>query len=83
MQISPTLEIEPLLVDYVVKLFELGMPLNRNGVIELAMSMIDGHQIEEKIRVWKKKHIFYSDNKAMLGKAGTTSTSSCIAIRID
>jgi hypothetical protein len=52
------------------------MPLNRNGVIELAMSMIDGHPIEEKIRVWKKKHIFYSDDKAMLGKAGTTSTSS-------
>jgi hypothetical protein len=44
-QTSPMAEIELLLVDYVVKLSDIGMPLNKGGVIELATAMISGlHQ---------------------------------------
>ncbi len=48
-QTSLMAEIEPLLVDYVVKLSDIGMPLNKGGVIELATSMISDLPLEEKV----------------------------------
>ncbi len=66
-QTSPMAEIEPLLVEYVVKLSEIGMPLNKGGVIELATSMISGQPLEEKVIAWKRKHICYKDNQPLLG----------------
>jgi hypothetical protein len=42
LQTSPMTEIELLLVDYVVKLSDIGMPLNKGGIIELATTMISG-----------------------------------------
>ncbi len=67
LQKSPMLEIELLLVDYILKLSEIGMPLNRGEVIELTTSMIAGQPIEEKVMAWKKKHIRYNDSQAVLG----------------
>ncbi len=52
-QTLPMLDLEPLLVDYVVRLSEIGMPLNREGVIKLAISMITGQPMEEKVIAWK------------------------------
>ncbi len=42
LQKSPMLELEPVFVDYVERLSEIRMPLNREGVIDLAISMIAG-----------------------------------------
>ena len=67
LQTSLMAEIEPLLVDYVVKLSDIGMPLNKGGVIELATSMISGLPLEEKVIAWKQKHIRYKDNQSLLG----------------
>jgi hypothetical protein len=53
LQTSPMEEIELPLVDYVVKLSDIGMPLNKGGVIELATSMISCLPLDEKVIAWK------------------------------
>jgi hypothetical protein len=66
-QTSPMAEIEPLLVDYVVKLSDIGMPLNKGGGHRTGKSMISGLPLEEKVIGWKQKHIRYKDNQSLLG----------------
>jgi hypothetical protein len=66
-QISPLLELEPVLVDYVERLSEIGMPLNREGVIKLAILMIAGQPMEEKVIAWKKAHCSYFGGMPLLG----------------
>jgi hypothetical protein len=77
LQTSPIAEIEPLLVDYVVKLSDIGMPLNKGGVIELATSMISGLPLEEKVIMWKQKHIRYKDNQSLLGNHWYNNFMDC------
>jgi hypothetical protein len=67
LQKSPMLELEPVLVDYVERLSEIGMPLNREGVINLAISMIAGQPMEEKVFAWKKAHCHFYEGQPLLG----------------
>jgi hypothetical protein len=67
LQTSPTLELEPALVDYVERLSEIGMPLNREGVSKLVISIISGQPIEEKVIPWKKAHCSYYKSMPLLG----------------
>jgi hypothetical protein len=53
------LELEPTLVDYVERLSEIGLPLNREGVIELGISMIASQPMVEKVIAWRKSYCSY------------------------
>jgi hypothetical protein len=61
------LELEPVIVDYVIKLSNIGVPLNQDGVIELATSMIVALPLEEKVIEWKKAHSTYYKGMPLLG----------------
>jgi hypothetical protein len=61
------LELEPVLIDYVEKLSKIGMPLKREGVIKLAISIIAGQHMEEKVIAWKKAHCSYYEGMPLLG----------------
>ncbi len=68
-QKSPMLELEPVLVGYVERLSDIRMPLNREGVIDLAISMIAGQPMEEKVIAWKwkKAHCYFYEGQPLLG----------------
>jgi hypothetical protein len=66
-QTSLMLVLEPVIVDYVIKLSNIRTPLNQNGAIELATSMIAGLPLEEKVIEWKKAHSTYYKGMPLLG----------------
>jgi hypothetical protein len=66
-QKSLMLELEPVLIDYVERLSEIRMPLNREGVINLAISMIAGQPMEEKVIAWKKAICCVYEGQLLLG----------------
>jgi hypothetical protein len=53
-RVSPMLEIEPLLVTFVICMQRIGQPLNPTTFLELANSLIQGTPLEEKILASKK-----------------------------
>ncbi len=61
------LELELVLVDYVERLSEIRMPLNREGVIELEISMIASKPMEEKVIAWKKAHCSNYEGMPLIG----------------
>jgi hypothetical protein len=53
-QTSPLAELEPLLIDYCLKLSAIGQPLTKDQVMALMTSMIDNQELEEKVIAWEK-----------------------------
>jgi hypothetical protein len=66
-QTSPLSELEPLLVDYCIKLSEIGQPLTKAHVMALVASMIDDQELEKKVIAWKKKHCSYKEGQPLVG----------------
>ncbi len=66
-QTSPLAELEPLLVDYCLKLSAIGQPLMKDQVMALVSSMIDNQELEEKVIAWKKKHSQYKEGQPLVG----------------
>jgi hypothetical protein len=66
-QTSPLSELEPLLVDYCIKLSEIGQPLTKTHVMALIASMIDDQELEKKVIAWKKKHSSYKEGQPLVG----------------
>lgn len=64
---SPLLEIEPVLVEYCIRLARIGQPLTKDQLTGLAISMIEGTSIEEKLNAWKKKYSHFNDKNELLG----------------
>ena len=67
MQTSPLSELEPLLIDYCVKLSDIGQPLTKSNVMALVESMIDDQELEKKVITWKKKHSSYKEGQPLVG----------------
>jgi hypothetical protein len=54
-QQSPMMEIEPYLVELIIKLASMRMPITSSQGLELANSLIAGTSNEDKVIAWKKK----------------------------
>jgi hypothetical protein len=55
-QQSPMIEIEPYLVELIIKLSSMRMPITSSQGLELANSLIAGTSTERKVVEWKKKN---------------------------
>jgi len=66
-QTSPLSELEPLLIDYCIKLSEIGQPMTKANVMALVESMIGDQQLEKKVIAWKKKHCSYKEGQPLVG----------------
>jgi hypothetical protein len=55
-QQSPMMEIEPYLVELIIKLASMRMPITSSQGLELASSLIAGTSNEDKVIAWKKKN---------------------------
>ncbi len=66
-QTSPLAELEPLLIDYCLKLSAIGQPLTKDQVMALVSSMIDNQELEEKVIAWKKNHSQYKEGQPLVG----------------
>jgi hypothetical protein len=69
-QQSPMIEIEPYLVELIIKLSSIHMPITSVQGLELANSLIAGSSTEEKVLAWKKKNCaaFRQNGAKKLGK---------------
>jgi hypothetical protein len=69
-QPSPMIEIEPYLVELIIKLSSMRMPITSAQGLELANSLIAGSSTEEKVLAWKKKNCaaFQQNGAKKLGK---------------
>jgi hypothetical protein len=63
---SPLLEIEPLIVEWCLKMAKIGMALNRENVIDLTSELIQGTEFEKKFKDFKK--VRYIDGKRTNGE---------------
>jgi hypothetical protein len=66
---SPLAEIEPILVQYCIRLAKIGQPLTKDQLTGLAISMISGTTIEEKVKDWKKKFSQFNDEQELVSDA--------------
>ena len=55
---SPLAEVEPLIVDYCIKMGELRQPLSRPNVIALARDLIRGTEHARRLREWRRRFSF-------------------------
>jgi hypothetical protein len=53
---SPMLEVEPYLVELIIKLADMRTPITTSQGLQLANSLIKGTSVEEKVIEWKKKY---------------------------
>jgi len=53
---SPMLEVEPYLVELIIKLADMRTPITTSQGLQLANSLIKGTSVEEKVNEWKKKY---------------------------
>ena len=53
---SPMLEVEPYLVELIIKLADMRAPITTSQDLQLANSLIKGTSVEEKVIEWKKKY---------------------------
>ncbi len=69
-QQSPMMEIEPYLVELIIKLASMCMPITSSQGLELANSLIAGTFNEDKVIAWKKKYCaaFHIKGMKKLGK---------------
>jgi hypothetical protein len=63
---SPLAEMEPLLVEYCICLARIVQPLTKDLFTCLAISMIKGTSIEEKVRLWKMTFSHFNDTQGLL-----------------
>jgi hypothetical protein len=54
---SPMLEVEPYLVELIIKLAEMRTPITTSQGLQLANSLIKGTSVEEQVIKWKKKYL--------------------------
>jgi hypothetical protein len=59
--------VEPVIVEYCVKLSRIGQPLTREEAVALAISLITGTELENTVIAWKKKFSKYKDGDPLLG----------------
>ena len=64
---SPLSEIEPILVQYCVRLAKIGPPVTKDQLTRVALSMIKGTSIEEKIKAQKKNFSRFNESQNLLG----------------
>jgi hypothetical protein len=64
---SPLAEMEPILVEYCMRLARIGQPLTKDQLTSLAISMIEGTMVEEKVKVWKRTFSNFNDTQDLLG----------------
>jgi Tc5 transposase DNA-binding domain len=62
-KMSPIEEIEPLIVEWCVKLAKMGKPLTRNDVIELASEIIEGTKYTDNLIKFKDKRNIQEDGE--------------------
>jgi hypothetical protein len=70
-KLSPLHDLEPLLVEWSLKMAKIGQALSRANVLELASKLIEGTEFEEKVKTFKaKRNIKYENHegKVILGK---------------
>jgi len=63
----PLEEIEDIIAEYCVRLAQIGCPLIKRNVIDLAMSLIIGSKYEKKLLEWKHSHSHHDPSKDLLG----------------
>jgi len=63
----PLEEIEDIIAEYCVRLAQIGCPLIKRNVIDLAMSFIIGSKYEKKLLEWKCSHSHHDASKDLLG----------------
>jgi hypothetical protein len=61
-RLSPLANVEPLLVEYCIRLSKIGAPLTRNEVRSLAFSMIEGTDYYDDVIDFKAKHHLLKDS---------------------
>jgi hypothetical protein len=54
-KLSPLHDLEPLLVEWSLKMAKIGQALSRTNVLELASELIEGTEFEEKVKTFKAK----------------------------
>ena len=65
---SPVSQLEPLLVDYCIRLCKMGKALDKKQVMLLANSLIEKNEMELLVINWKKSQGMYDESKPLLGK---------------
>jgi hypothetical protein len=67
-QISPvSVEVEGLICQYCIRLAKIGLPLTKDQVIGIALSLIEGTAVEENVKEWKKNYSHYDPTAPLLG----------------
>jgi hypothetical protein len=64
---SPLSELEPILVEYCMRLAKIGQPLTKDQLTSLAISMIEGTSIEAKVKAWKRKFSQFNEYQELIG----------------
>jgi hypothetical protein len=63
-RISPLAEIEPLILQWVIKLAEMGQPLTKTGIISLANEIIDSTYHSDRLSNFKQKRKINNETQA-------------------
>ena len=66
--VSPVDELEPVIIDFCVKLARMGSPLGKEQVITLANDLLKGTGVEDPLFAYKKKHTSATNDTA--GRVG-------------
>jgi hypothetical protein len=63
----PLEEVEPVIVQYCLRLATIGKPLTRDQVTSLCIPLIKGTPTEEKLMQWKKRHNIWNPDQPLVG----------------
>jgi Tc5 transposase DNA-binding domain len=65
-KVSPLEELEPLIVEWCIRLARIGQPLNKRDVMELSTELIRGTKYAEKLKAFKKKRNIQGKNETVV-----------------
>jgi hypothetical protein len=60
-------KMEPILVEYCLRVARIGQPLTKDQLTGLALSMIEGTTVEDKVNDWKRRFSNFNDTQELLG----------------
>lgn len=55
--VSPMVSVEAHVVDWILQLASMRQPVTPKMALQLINSMVEGKEVQEKVREWKKKHL--------------------------